>query len=76
MLLYDMVEDPQEVHDIAGAHPGDVRSLRDRLDAWRWSADPLPTSRQSSGRVKAELAALGYVDDEDEPAQEQQATKP
>jgi hypothetical protein len=43
-----------------------VRNLRDQLDTWRWSASPLPSERQSSGRVKAELAALGYVDDEPE----------
>lgn len=37
-LLYDLLTDPSEVHDVAGTQPDRAASMRAELDAWRAAA--------------------------------------
>jgi choline-sulfatase len=65
--VYDLTNDPGELTDLSEQQPAITSQLRGQLDAWRWSARPLPSERDSSQRVQAELAALGYVSEEQAP---------
>jgi arylsulfatase A-like enzyme len=68
VALYDLSADPGELTDLAPAQPDLTAALRAQLVAWTQSAHPLPSGRISSARVKAELAALGYLE-ANEPAE-------
>jgi arylsulfatase A-like enzyme len=62
VALYDLSSDPGELTDLAPTQPDLTAALRAELVAWTKSAHPLPSGRISSARVKAELAALGYLE--------------
>jgi choline-sulfatase len=76
MRLYDVEADPEELNDLSEQEPALTRQLRSQLDAWRWSGRPLPSERESSQRVQAELAALGYVAEDAPPAEGEQEEDP
>ena len=61
--LYDLDADPGEHHNVASRHPEIVETLRARLLAWRSGAvTPRPPSAISP-ESRAELKALGYLED-------------
>ncbi len=60
--LYDLGADPGETTDRWKQEPGRAAALKAELERWRGDANPLPSPRLSSARVKAELAALGYTE--------------
>src|SRR5262249_10249437 len=55
--LYDLANDPQERHDLSGASPPPLRSLRAELLSLR---RPDATA-QASGQELAKLGSLGYI---------------
>lgn len=58
--LYDLRSDPDELTDLTpDVQAPDLRAL---MEAWRAAAKPFDSPRVSSARIKAELAALGYVE--------------
>jgi len=75
--LYSLAADPYELEDVAAARPEVVRSLARELDAqWKEQRARRKQLRGETSGVdaaadakrRAELEALGYVDDDDEPA--------
>ncbi len=66
--LYDLAADPDEATDLAEQQPALSATLLEQLERWRASAKPKRSKRASSARVRAELAALGYIEAlEDDP---------
>jgi arylsulfatase A-like enzyme len=65
--LFDLEADPEELHDVASAHPEEVRELREALDAW-WRDTPrraTPASEEAMEPTTREmLEELGYVEPE------------
>jgi len=62
--LYDLVEDPDELRDVARDYPDKVRHYRESLDRWR-GRTPGSTEGKGMGEVDQgvleRLKALGYV---------------
>ncbi|MBA2320781.1 MAG: sulfatase [Deltaproteobacteria bacterium] len=74
--LYNLINDPDELADLATAEPAKVAELDALLDGWHATVPPYDPSRRLPGEgpvvddaeTKAALAALGYLDGaEDEP---------
>jgi len=63
-LLYDLVSDPRETHDLASDNPELGQEMQDRLDSFRSTLAPVgPTdSMNIDGRTEEQLRALGYVE--------------
>ncbi len=63
--LYDLRADPRETHNLAAARPELASSLRSRLNAWRQPHPSPAKPARLSDDVRAELRALGYLDEEE-----------
>jgi arylsulfatase A-like enzyme/uncharacterized protein HemY len=64
MELYDLREDPQELHDLAAEKPDVLRTLRSQADDLiaRYSQNALQTDvRRVDEETREKLAALGYL---------------
>jgi len=67
--LYDLEQDPEEVHDVAALHPGRVRELRAALARWKRENPPHPGTSDADERslrtldaeARARLERLGYA---------------
>jgi len=57
--LYDVREDPKELHNIADRHPDVVAELRGRLLRWRGDTPNAYRAQKLSPEVRKELEALG-----------------
>jgi arylsulfatase len=69
--LYDLIEDPGEIRDVADANPGVVASFRELLDRQEERDRALATRVGPPGapvaldpHLRRELQALGYLNDE------------
>ncbi len=61
--LYDLRQDPAEVHDVLALQPSVADALRAALEDWGGRSLDSTSPRVTDASVQAELAALGYVDD-------------
>lgn len=60
--LYDLLEDPRELHDLAPSRPAPLASLRRRLLALGALSDLLPGMTATDLERLRKLRSLGYVD--------------
>jgi len=62
--LFDLVQDPACVHDLAGERPARAKALRARLVTWLRAAESRPWSRrpEGNGASPERLETLGYVE--------------
>ena len=67
-VLYDMVDDPQEITDLAQERPELLAEMAARLDAWLADTPRCPAVAESEGgaedmddELRARLHALGYI---------------
>jgi arylsulfatase A-like enzyme len=60
--LYDLLEDPEQKHNVVGDHPGVAAELRDRVLVWRGSDKEHYRAHDLSAKTREELRALGYID--------------
>jgi choline-sulfatase len=60
--LYDLVEDPLELSDIAASHPAELARMQSSFRRWRANIKPLPTATTALDQDTAEgLRSLGYL---------------
>jgi arylsulfatase A-like enzyme len=59
--LYDVREDPAQLHNVADRHPEVVAELRDRLLRWRGSTVNPYRAQELDPAVRKELEMLGYL---------------
>jgi arylsulfatase A-like enzyme len=62
--LYDLRNDPGEVHELSKEMPDRVRDLEGRLETWKASIHPrseTPENRARDKELLAKLMALGYL---------------
>lgn len=61
--LFDLEDDPQEIHDLAAARPETVERLRADLDAWRRAATVprIPFEKRFTRSELERLQSLGYL---------------
>lgn len=60
--LYDVSADPGELRDLASEEVERADALEAALQAWRASADPLPSHKVMAPDITAQLEALGYIE--------------
>jgi Sulfatase len=61
-LLYDLVEDPHERHDLAAERPEEVARLKTLVRSWSCRSLPWgPGAPIWQGEARATLRALGYI---------------
>ncbi len=61
--LFNLAEDPQELHDLSGALPGKVEQLRQRVSRWDAATERVqPGEEDLNEEDMRALEALGYVD--------------
>jgi arylsulfatase A-like enzyme/Tfp pilus assembly protein PilF len=59
--LYDLADDPSEVHNLFESRPGAVRTLQNVLAAVRGSDPASPSAAGENAETRARLRSLGYV---------------
>lgn len=68
--LYDLRADPDELTDLLVDPTPEQAAMADQLfeqlEAWRRSAAPLDSDPVEAGRIRQQLEALGYVENEDD----------
>ena len=63
LALFDLAQDPLELHDVAGQFPGEVERLRGELGQWIDTRELPADARGLADPARmAGLAALGYVE--------------
>ncbi len=63
--LYDLRSDPDELHDVADAHPGETRDLSRAVQLWREREDSMVLSDEAEiadPAVREQLRSLGYIE--------------
>jgi len=61
--LYDLEADPDEQRNVVASHPAEAQQLRAALERWKAGLVRGEAARADSDERKAELEALGYIDD-------------
>ncbi len=59
--LYDLVDDPAEIHNLADARPADAAALRSEVEALAARSAPAAAPVELSEADRARLESLGYV---------------
>lgn len=60
--LYDLLEDPEQKHNVVSDHPNVATELRNRVLVWRGSDADHYRAQDLSPKTREELRALGYID--------------
>jgi hypothetical protein len=61
--LYDLEADPDEQRNVVAAHPAEAQQLRAALERWKGGLERGEAAQADSDERRAELEALGYIDD-------------
>lgn len=61
--LFDMQNDPGELHDVAAIHPKEVQELRAHLDAWMRVNEPTPQLQRARWKIYTQPEKTVIVDD-------------